>query len=120
MDLFDLYQQKRIWDAEAKADNAGRDAAHASERVATEVRRLEAKIDGLALICEALWELLRERTQLTDDDIRKKMQEIDLRDGVADGKITSVATECRKCQRKTFTRNPVCMYCGEPVTGVWR
>ena len=120
MDIFDLYQQKRIWDAESKAASAGRDASQASERVETEVRRLEAKIDGLALISEALWELLRERAQLTDDDIRKKMEEIDLRDGIADGKITSVATTCTKCQRKTFTRSPVCMYCGEPVSGVWR
>ena len=84
MDLFDLYQHKRIHDAEDKANAAGRDAAHAADRMQTEVRRLEAKIDGLALICEATWELLRERTQLTDEDIRKKMEEIDLRDGVSD------------------------------------
>jgi hypothetical protein len=48
------------------------------------------------------------------------MAEIDLRDGVADGKITSVAIPCRKCQRQTLNRNAACMYCGEPLAGVWR
>jgi outer membrane murein-binding lipoprotein Lpp len=72
MNIFDLNQQKRLWDAESKASAAGRDASQANERVDIEVQRLEAKIDGLALISGALSDLLRERTHLTDADIRKK------------------------------------------------
>ncbi|MDB5387543.1 MAG: hypothetical protein JWM11_3189 [Planctomycetaceae bacterium] len=52
-----------------------------------EVREMSNKLNRLTLISQTMWELLRERTGLTNAEIVDKMHEIDLRDGVADGKI---------------------------------
>ena len=44
-----------------------------------------------------------------------RMQQIDLRDGVADGRITHTVAECPSCHRKTTRRRAECMYCGQPL-----
>jgi len=78
----------------------------------TELRDIREQIGKLALMNQALWELLRERLQLTDDDLAKIAQEIDLRDGVADGKMTEAAVRCPQCGRISNSRHWKCLYCG--------
>lgn len=113
-DLFDVFQQGMITNTQALAKSAQQDAAAASDRVHFEIQRLEAKIDGLALICEALWEMLKERSELTDEDIHNRIAEIDLRDGRRDGRISGRTVKCSKCERPGHTRLASCMYCGAP------
>ena len=115
IDIWDMFQQAQIDSATWKADSARRDATQASDRLHSEVLRLEAKIDGLALVCQALWELVRQETGLREGDIAKKIEEIDLRDGKKDGRITGRPLKCGKCGRPTHTRQRACMYCGETV-----
>jgi hypothetical protein len=87
--------------------------------VGSEVRvymeRLEHKLNSLALASQAMWELLQENSELSEADLARRMEAIDLRDGVADGKITHSVIECPHCQRKTTQRRPNCMYCGQPI-----
>jgi len=59
-----------------------------------------------------MWELVSEQTGLADADLLKRMQEVDLRDGKADGKITPVPVDCSKCSRPVNPRRKTCMYCG--------
>ena len=66
------------------------------------------------MACQAMWELLESRTKFTQDDLEKKMEEIDLRDGIKDGKISKTVATCPSCGRKTSIRRPTCLYCGEP------
>ena len=73
---------------------------------------LENRLDKLTLICQALWELLKERGELTEEDLAAKVREIDLRDGVADGKISKQIKRCPKCDRVMSQRHEKCMYCG--------
>lgn len=115
IDIWDMFQQAQVDSASWKADTARRDAVQASDRMHSEVLRLEAKIDGLALVCQALWEVVRQETDLTDADIAKKIEEIDLRDGKRDGRITGRPMMCTKCGRPTHTRQRACMYCGTLV-----
>jgi hypothetical protein len=117
VDLWDVFQQGQIEAASASANLAQTTALNAEDRVKCEIGRLEAKIDGLALVSQALWELVRERTNLTDHDIRAKVAEIDARDGRADGRLLGVPTECKRCGRSAHTRQTTCMYCG---TGIER
>lgn len=74
----------------------------------------DAQINKLNLICQAMWELIRDNTRLTEDDLLKKVKEIDLRDGVEDGKITP-DQNCRKCNRRLQKRQARCLYCGEEI-----
>jgi len=91
----------RASSAESKADSADR-----------RLQLLEARFDSLALTCQAQWELLREHTDLSDDQLRLKMQEVDLRDGKQDGRLRPSAIECGDCGRPVNSRRGICIYCG--------
>ncbi|QJR13556.1 hypothetical protein [Usitatibacter palustris] len=114
-DLWDVFQQGQIEAASAAAGSARDTALNAHEKVQREVHRLEAKIDGLALVSQALWELVRQHTSLTDADIQAKVAEIDARDGRIDGRLTGKVGVCVACNRPTHSRQSACMYCGAPI-----
>lgn len=73
---------------------------------------LERRVSRLSLLCQAMWELLRERTEVTDKELSDKVLEVDLRDGHTDGRIAPQAAECPHCKRAVNGRRPTCMYCG--------
>lgn len=78
------------------------------------MRALAARFAHLALVTQTLWELLSEHTNLTQQQMYAKMQEIDLRDGVADGKIGKKVFLCTSCGHTVTANYPSCIYCGEP------
>lgn len=112
MDMWDVFQQRQINAADTAAQNARETADRVGDKLHREIQRLDGKIEGLALVCEALWELLRENTQLTNADIRNKIHEIDIRDGRADGRITGQPYDCRSCHRPVHTNHSRCIWCG--------
>jgi len=115
VDLWDVFQQGQIEAARSAAGSARDTALNAQEKVQREIHRLEAKVDGLALLSQALWELVREHTKLTDADIGAKVSEIDARDGRIDGRFTGPPGTCAKCNRPIHSRQAACMYCGDPI-----
>jgi len=86
--------------------------AVAARDAQTQARHIEDRLDRLTLICQALWELLKERGELSEDDLAAKVREIDLRDGQADGKISRQIKRCPKCDRVMSPRHQKCLYCG--------
>ena len=105
---------------EASSSMAAKDAARADSKVdrlahAHENKILRANLEKSMMISEALWELLRDRAKLTDEDLHKKIYEIDMRDGVLDGKNVRKAVECPDCGRKVSARHPACIYCGRVI-----
>lgn len=76
------------------------------------VRRLEMNLGKTLMICEALWELLRDKTKLTQDDLYKKLYEIDMRDGTLDGQNQVRVRDCPSCRRPVSGRHGHCLYCG--------
>lgn len=111
-DLWDIVQQIQINEANRTAGYAKDSSRSNSDRIHHEAQRLEAKIDTLAIISQAMWEMIREKTDLTEKDIEAKIAEIDIRDGRRDGKITGKPTQCPACDRPTHTRLKACPYCG--------
>jgi predicted nucleic acid-binding Zn-ribbon protein len=85
------------------------------------VRDLEHQVARLALLNQALWELLRERVGLSDADLKKKTGEVDLRDGVPDGALTHGPLQCPTCGRISNSKHWKCLYCGQefekPIMG---
>ena len=77
-------------------------------------RRLETRIDRLTMICNAMWLLLKEHTDLTEEDLFQKVEDVDLRDGVLDGKVAKETTTCVNCGRVMSARHSQCLYCGNP------
>jgi ribosomal protein L32 len=97
------------------ATAASRDAARSVRETrenAREVESIDERIDKLVLVCTSLWELLKERTDLSEEDLMSKVHEVDLRDGTADGKITVGLQKCHKCGRTMSPKHRRCLYCG--------
>lgn len=76
------------------------------------IARLERTVEQLKLINIAFAELLTEKFGVTESELISKVKEIDLRDGVQDGKASTAPTICPKCGRRYDARNNRCLYCG--------
>jgi hypothetical protein len=70
------------------------------------------RVDQLLLVCAAMWELLSEKTGVTENDLVAKIAELDARDGIADGKMTYTPIKCPQCSRTIFPKQQRCLYCG--------
>ena len=70
-------------------------------------------LNRLALIVEAMWKLVREKHGLTDADLMSRVAELDLSDGVADGKKEAAGPRnCPQCHRPNGRDQIFCLYCG--------
>ncbi len=77
------------------------------------IRELRHQVERLSLLNQALWELIRDKAGLTDADLSRMAEEIDMRDGKADGKMDGGAVTCPTCHRVSNAKHYKCMYCGE-------
>lgn len=80
-----------------------------------EIRHLRSQVDRLTLACQSLWELLRDSEHFTEEELKSKIAEVDLRDGAPDGKLGSTVLECPACGRNTNSRRQTCLWCGGPI-----
>jgi len=111
--LWDLYQQYRIGQIGRQLDDV-RESAAALEG-SSDLRaaaRLDEKVNRLALICRAMFELMQASSGVTEDQLKAKIVEIDLRDGQADGKMTERAKPCPKCGATMSPQMGRCLFCG--------
>ncbi len=76
---------------------------------------LEANLAKALLINEALWELIRDKLSVTQEEFYQKLYEIDLRDGDLDGKNQRQVIECPQCKRKVSPLHSACLYCGAVI-----
>ena len=115
MNLFDRHQLL------GRIDKAASDA----ERAQTEATRSQAEIDvlklyieRLSMITEALWSILKEKHGYGDEELMKRITEIDQRDGKLDGHaVSSVAPVCPQCKRMHIAKHrPICLYCGATIS----
>ena len=97
--------------AESTAAEAKGDARDAKRNTA----EVDAKLERALLACEAMWTLLRDKLGMTDVDLLKRINEIDLSDGKLDGKVRRSAVSCPSCNRTIARRFPKCMYCGQAI-----
>ncbi len=79
------------------------------------VKELKQELERLSLICEALWEIVKEKQGLEDIDLIEHMTRLDLMDGKYDGKKDTVQppVPCRRCGRILAGHHMTCLYCGE-------
>ena len=89
----------------------GEAAAGRAERKA---ENMEVRLDRALLTMEAMWTLLRDRLGVTEAELADRIVEIDMADGVLDGRARRSALECGQCSRKIPRRFARCMYCGAP------
>lgn len=90
-------------------------ASKAPNAAVGKAAEVEDRLDRLQLVCMAMWSLLKERTNLTEEDLLERVRQIDLEDGVEDGKCGGAVgvTICPNCGRKMSARHRRCLYCGQ-------
>jgi len=81
-----------------------------------DLRKLEQRLNRMTLACQSMWELIRDHTDFTEEDLEKKILEVDLRDGKADGTMGPEVLACPSCKRNTNSHRSNCLYCGTLVT----
>ncbi len=77
---------------------------------------LDARVDRLLLVIEAMWSMLKEQG-LTDEQLAARIAEIDSSDGVVDGRRVVPSVTCRSCGSRVMGGLPRCQICGTE-TGV--
>lgn len=92
----------------AEAAEAQREAKTAQQRVS----ELEEQVERLTLACASMWELIQQKTGLTEDQLVDRITEVDARDGQVDGRLTRGVHPCSKCGRPVPARRQKCLYCG--------
>lgn len=105
--------------AASRAMELGADAARGAQRSTGDVQRqsdrLEARLDRALLACEALWTIVRDRLNVSEEELIQRVTEIDMSDGRLDGKARKSAVRCPKCDRTIAPRFGRCMYCGQAI-----
>ncbi|MAS92114.1 MAG: hypothetical protein CMO55_02865 [Verrucomicrobiales bacterium] len=81
----------------------------------TDLGILKNQIERLSLSCQAMWELLRDHSDLTEEHLEQKIVEIDARDGTVDGRMTIRQVTCPQCGNMTHSKRTSCVICGEPL-----
>ena len=73
------------------------------------------RIDQLTLLCATMWEVMKEKLAVRDEELVEKVAVLDASDGVADGKLTATPKKCAACKRPLFPKHRKCLYCGAAV-----
>ena len=93
-------------------EGEGYTTAHTAQ---TTVEGLAQRFERLSMVCQALWEILRDRHGMSEDELKMKVLEVDLRDGTTDGKMATEVLICPACGNKTNSKRSVCIICGAQV-----
>ena len=109
--IWDIYQAHQISKLNEKVSNV--QVSRTEDNVARDVAfALEEKVDKLALICRAMFELMQESSGISEEQLRSKIVEVDSRDGQVDNRMTRRATKCPKCEAMMSPKFGRCLFCG--------
>lgn len=107
---FEFEEQKiKIKDLESRVEKPGPADTH------TQLIDLQRRHDSLLLITQGIWSLLQNKFQLSEKELLKVIEEIDLKDGFLDGRARSNKKlwKCEKCGRENNPRFTRCLGCDE-------
>lgn len=115
MGAFDLYQQQRIRRTDQRVSANENNNEYRHQRSRDEIDELDARIDRMMLITEAVWQLLAEKSGLDEDDLADRVRQLDKLDGIEDGRRQSLASDCGSCGAKVNPKSAICQFCGIDV-----
>lgn len=118
MSVFDnLFDKDFLFDSEYKQRRDIKGLQDELDR-ATDPRpmlQLQKRLDSLELLCKALAELVVSKGVATVEELSVITQQLDLADGVEDGKVSPRARQgaprCSACNRYLNPRRTHCVYC---------
>ena len=87
-----------------------------AHRVNNDFRGVDDRIDRLALLCEAMWQVIVEETNISEEDLKKKVADLDMSDGRKNFRRQRMASPC-ECGAKVPPVSVTCQFCGAPAMG---
>jgi hypothetical protein len=115
MAMWDIYQHMQVRNLRQNQYAAEEASSVRAARQDNQVEDLEAKVDKLTLICEAMWTLLTQRLGVSVQELVQVMHDIDLQDGQLDGRKSSPPKPCPSCQAMVAAELSRCQFCGASV-----
>lgn len=91
------------------------EAVGESRKALTAAGSTDARLDRMLLTLEAIWTLVRDKLTVSDEELAARMNDLDLSDGLLDGKVRKSAVSCPSCKRTISRHLPKCMYCGQAI-----
>jgi hypothetical protein len=109
INIFDIYLQGQIAGLTSLQSDTDRRVTNSGDKL----RDLELRYERMSLVTNALWQLLKSHTGLSDGDLKKYIEEVDLADGIRDGRISrsNGAMDCPHCSRRVLKSATVCAWC---------
>lgn len=115
--LWNASQQMQIEEIKHTANDAKFEAQLTAQQAIDQTYIPYVKqLDKLGLVCQAMWSLLKEKTNLTEQELLERVTELDLKDGVLDGKYVKAPVDCPKCGSKMSRKFNRCLFCGQECT----
>lgn len=112
----DYRQREDIEELREQVSEAARDRP---ADTSSSVRTLRKRVDQLELMLEALYAHMENKGDIDREKLSDLMIQVDLADGVEDGRIggdrTKRAPQCTKCSKPVSRKRAECVWCGEPV-----
>lgn len=78
------------------------------------IEDVNERIDQLAMVVRGMWALLEEGG-VTTEQLLAKLEELDMQDGVADGKVTRGPVDCPSCDSRVAPGLTKCQFCGADI-----
>lgn len=109
--IFALFSEMEQQDASSRKQSAKMPAVSRNQGV----EKLQRDHERLKLVTAALWQMLKDKTDATDDELRRYVEQVDLMDGRLDGKLRAPRElrDCKGCGRRILNSAAMCLYCGE-------
>jgi len=112
MSLWDSFQELRVKHA---TEDIVPGAVRTSE-LGVSVGRLEAEltsdVDKLTILCQALWSLLEESTDLTLEDLESKVATLEALDEKLLEELGDLKQSCPRCNAAIPANMDKCQFCG--------
>ena len=91
-------------------------AHYAATRAEDQLVCMQTDIERLLLITEGLWNIVKEEHGYDDEDLVRRVLQVDMKDGKIDGKVAAQKPgDCPHCDRPLSQDRRFCLYCGEPT-----
>jgi len=110
----DLYQHGQIKKAHQSVSQVAQEINYQRQAQRNEMQLLDERIDRLTLLCEAMWNVIVDQHELSEDDLVRSLVALDESDGTQDGRKNRAPIPC-ECGAMVNPRVGNCQFCGAPA-----